>query len=195
MIRRSLAVLVAATVLLTGCLVPEKFAAKASFQPDGSYTFSYVGTAVHAMAAMQMVKTGKLGPKDDATLEREVASLKRNPDVQSASYKGNGRYELSLEAKRNKGQPLDLLNIVSVRTGKDEVITISSAEVNEKGKKDLAQLGIKVDGTLEVTIPKNAELISHNATGTPTFFGMVGTYSWKIGSVDQRPMMKFRLKK
>ncbi|MGZ5199209.1 MAG: hypothetical protein ACXWC4_05505 [Telluria sp.] len=194
MIRKSIAALAATAALLTGCLVPEKFAAKANFQPDGNYSFSFAGTVVHGMAAMQIAKTGKLTPKDDAALEHEVVSMKRNPDVQSVKYKGNGRYELTLDAKRKKGQALELLNIMNVRTGKDGVITISSAELNEKGKKDLSQLGIKVDGTLEVTIPKNAEVIAHNATGAPTFFGLIGTYSWKIGSVEQRPMMKFRLK-
>lgn len=194
MIRKSVVVVAAAAALLAGCLVPEKFAAKANFQPDGSYSFSYVGTAVHGMATMQITKIGKLNAKDEAALEREVANMKRNPDVQSVSYKGNGKYDLSLEAKRKTGQPLDLFNIVTVRTGKDGIVTISSAEINESGKKQLAQLGIKVDGTLDVTIPKNAEVISHNATGTPNFFGLVGTYSWKIGSVQQRPVMKFRLK-
>lgn len=193
MMRKSTVAFIAAAMLLAGCLVPEKFAAKASFQSDGSYTFSYIGTAIHGLAAMQIAQTGKLSAKDDASLDREVAKMKRNADVKSVSYKGNGRYDLALEAKRKKGQPLDLLGIVSVRTGKDGIVTISSAEINEKGKKDLSQLGIKVDGTLEVTVPKNAEILSHNATNTPTFFGLIGTYSWKIGSVDQRPMMKFRI--
>lgn len=192
--RRSLVALAAATALLTGCLIPEKFAAKANFQPDGSYSFSYNGTAVHGMAALGLAKTGRLSAKDDSAFEQEVPKLKRNPDVRAVSYKGNGRYELNLEAKRAKGQPLNLLDIVKVSTGKDGVVTISSPEMNEKNKKDLSQLGIKVDGTLDVTLPKNAEVISQNATGTPTFFGLFGTYSWKIGSVDQRPMMKFRLK-
>jgi len=194
MIRKSVVVITAAAALLTGCLIPEKFTAKATFQPDGNYSFSYVGTTVHGMAAMQIAKAGKLSAKDDAMFEREVSSMKRNPDVRAVSYRGDGRYDLSLEATRQKGQPLDLLNIVNVRTGKDGVITISSAEVDANGKKQLSQLGIKVNGTLEVTIPKNAEVISHNATGTAMFFGLVGTYSWKIGSVEQRPVMKFRLK-
>jgi hypothetical protein len=194
MTRKSVVSLVAIAALLAGCLVPEKFAAKAGFQPDGSYTVSYVGTAVHGLAAMQLAKTGKLTAKDEAGLQGEVAKMQRNPDVRSVSYKGNGRYDLTLEAKRNKGQSLDLLNIAKVQTAKDGVVTISSAELNEKSRKELAQMGIKIDGTLDVTIPKNAEVISHNATGTPTFFGMFGTYSWKIGSLDQRPMMKFRLK-
>lgn len=192
--RKSLLALLAVATLVTGCLVPEKFKAKADFQPDGSYAFSYAGTAVHAMAALELAKTGKLSAKDDASLEHEVSKLARNPDVRAVSYKGNGRYSLTLEAKRAKGQALDLLGIMNVKTGKDGVITISSPEINEKSKKELAQLGVKVDGTLEVTIPRNAEVISQNATGTPAFFGLVGTYSWKIGSVEQRPMMKFRLK-
>lgn len=192
--RNSIAALLATATLLTGCLVPEKFAAKADIHPDGSYSFSYNGTVVHGMAAMQIAKTGKLTAKDETGLDREAEKMKRNPDVKSVSYKGNGRYELVLDATRKKGQPLNMLNIASVRTDKDGIITISSAEIKEKDKKELSQLGIKVDGTLEISVPKNAEIISHNATSTPKFFGLVGTYSWKIGSVDQRPLMKIRLK-
>jgi hypothetical protein len=51
-----------------------------------------------------------------------------------------------------------------------------------------------MDGTLEVSLPKNAEIISHNATSTPSFFGLLGGYSWKIGAVGDRPMMKVRIK-
>jgi hypothetical protein len=99
-----------------------------------------------------------------------------------------------LESKRKSGQALDVLNIFTVRTGKDGVITIASGELDEKGKKQLTQLGIKLDGTLDITVPKNAEVLSHNATSTPSLFGLVGTYSWKIGSIEQRPVMKIRMK-
>ena len=194
MSRRLVVAFAAVSMLLTGCLIPERFNAKAEFQPDGSYSFTYAGTAVHAMAAMQLAKAGKLTAKDDESLEREVAALKRNPDVRRATYKGNGRYELALESKRKSGQALDVLSIFTVRTGKDGVITIASGELDEKGKKQLAQLSIKLDGTLNITVPKNAEVLSHNATSAPSLFGLVGTYSWKIGSIEQRPLMKIRMK-
>lgn len=103
MSRRLVVAFAAVSMLLTGCLIPERFNAKAEFQPDGSYSFTYAGTAVHAMAAMQLAKAGKLTAKDDESLEREVAALKRNPDVRRATYKGNGRYELALESKRKSG--------------------------------------------------------------------------------------------
>jgi hypothetical protein len=192
--QKSILVLAAAAALLTGCLIPEKFAAKADFQPDGSYTFSYNGSVVHGMAAMALAKTGKLSAKDDAALEQEAANLKRSSDVHAVAYKGNGRYDLALDAKRNKGQALDVQGIVSIKTGNDGVTTISAPEIDEKSRKNLSQLGIKIDGALEVTIPKNAEVISHNATSASKSFGLASTYSWKIGSIDQRPMMTFRLK-
>jgi hypothetical protein len=83
MSRRLLVAFATVSMLLAGCLIPERFNAKAEFQPDGSYSFTYAGTAVHAMAAMQLAKTGKLTAKDDESLEREVAALKRNPDVRA----------------------------------------------------------------------------------------------------------------
>lgn len=192
--RKTAVSLLAVAVLVSGCLVPEKFAAKANFQPDGSYAVSYAGSVVHGMAALALAKTGKLAAKDEAALEHEVATMARNPDVRAVHYKGNGRYDLTLDAKRQKGQALDLLGIMNVRTSKDGVVTISSPEINAKSRQDLSQLGIKVDGTLEVTIPKDAQVISQNATGTPGFFGLNRSYSWKIGSVEQRPMLSFRFK-
>lgn len=183
-----------ATVLLAGCLIPEKFTARADFQADGSYAFTYVGTAVHAMAAAQIAQSGALTDKDEKGLAQEVEKLRKTPDVREVAYKGKGRYQLSLESKRKKGEPLNALDIFKVKTGKDGVITVTSAEMTAKGKKDLDQLGIKMDGTFELNLPKSAEVISHNATSTPKLFGMVGTYAWKINGAEQRPMMTFRLK-
>ncbi len=182
------------SVLVSGCLVPEKFAAKADFSADGSYAFTYAGTVVHGMAAMQVAQTGKMKPQDEKLFEQEALVLRKKPDVRDIQYKGNGRYQLSLESKRKKGESLNALDIFKVRTDKDGVTTVSSAEVTPKAKKELEQLGIKIDGTFELSLPKSAEVISHNATSTPKFFGMVGGYAWKINGVDQRPLVTFRIK-
>lgn len=192
---QTLAATLFVTAILSGCLVPEKFAAKVDVQPDASYTFSYAGTMVNAFAALEMTKAGKLSANSDEQLKKEVASISKEPDVRSVSYKGNGRYELALESKKKPGQPFHAFSILNVSTDKDGVMTISSPELKDKDKKELDKLGMKIDGTLDVTIPKNAEVLSHNATSTPTFFGLFGTYTWKIGRVDQRPVMKLRFKK
>lgn len=184
---------IACAALLSGCLVPERFAAKIEVEPDASYTFRYAGTAIHVLAAAQLKQTGSLSEKDQNGLKAEADKLSKNPDIRRAIYTGNGRYELEIESKKKTGQPLQMLDIFSVRTDKEGVMTISSSELKDKDKRELEKLGITIDGTMEVRLPKNAEVISHNATSTPTF-GMFGAYSWKIGRIDQRTMMKVKFK-
>jgi hypothetical protein len=184
----------ACTTLLSGCLIPERFSAKIDVQPDASYTFHYSGTAIHALAAAQIKETGALSEKDQNSLKTEAAKLSKRPDIRRAEYKGDGRYELEIESKKKSGESLRMLDIFNVSTDKDGVMTITSNEIKDKDKRDLEQIGIKIDGTLEVHLPKNAEIITQNATSTPMFFGMFGTYSWKIGRIDQRPILKFKLK-
>ncbi|MBX9724474.1 MAG: hypothetical protein K2X81_23895 [Candidatus Obscuribacterales bacterium] len=183
------------TVILTGCLIPEKFTAKIDVQADASYAAKFSGAVVNPLAAVELAQKGKLAEKDELALKNDVASMSKNPDVKAVKYLGNGRYDLVLESRKAAGQPLKMLDIFNVRTTKDGIIEISSSPIDDKSKKQFAQLGIKIDGTLDVTLPKNAEVISHNATSEPTFFGLFGTYSWKIGRVDQQPSIKFRLKK
>lgn len=181
--------------VLSGCLVPERFSASVDVHPDGGYGYSYKGTAVHGLAAAAIKQGGALSPKDEAALKGDAEKFKKMADVRSARYTGGGRYELQIQGEKKAGEALKLFDFLTVTTDKDGVLTISSPELKEKDKKSLEQLGIKVDGTLEVRLPRNAEIISQNATSTPSFFGMFGAYSWKIGKMDQRPLMKVRLKR
>lgn len=184
-----------ATVALTGCLIPEKFTLKIDVQEDASYSAKFSGTVVNSLAALEIAQRGKLAENDERALKNEVNSMSKNPDVKAIKYLGNGRYDLILDSKRPAGKPLRMLDIFNVRTTKDGIIEINSSPIDNESKKQFAQLGIKIDGALDVVLPKNAEVISHNATSVPTFFGLFGTYSWKIGRVDQQPSIKFRLKK
>lgn len=181
-------------LLLAGCLVPERFTAKINVQPDASYSFHYSGTVVNVLAAAQIKKAGALTDKEQKSLKMEAEKFTKNPEVRQAEYKGDGRYTLEIDSKKKPGEPLRMLEIFNVSTDKSGVMTFASADINDKTKRELGQIGVTINGTLEISLPKNAEVISHNATSTPTFFGMFGTYSWKIGSVDQRPMMKIRFK-
>lgn len=64
--------------------------AKADFAANGDYTFSYDGTAMHAMAAAEEKKKGSLREKD--------------PMMQSAEYLGHGRYQLKLLVKKKRAK-------------------------------------------------------------------------------------------
>jgi hypothetical protein len=184
--------LVTGCALLSGCLVPEHFTAKVDIQPDAGYTFRYSGTALHAGAAMQLKDSGSLSANDEKGLLEEVKKMQRDPEVRRVSYKGKARYELEIESVKKPGQDLRMFDIFSVKTEKDGTMTISSVEIKDKDRHELDAMGLSIDGTLEVKLPKDVEVISSNASSKPTFG--FGSYSWKIGRIDQRPLMKIKFK-
>lgn len=180
--------------LLTGCLLPEHFKAGVDFNEDGSYAYRYSGTAIHVLGAMQLKQAKVLSAKDDAQLKAFAVSVAKRPDVRSMTYRGDARYQLDMDGRGNAGQSFSMLDFLRISTDKAGVTTVFSPAIKESDRRQLAQLGVKIDGTLDVKLPKNAEIISQNATSEPKFFGMFGTYSWKIGAIDQTPLLKFRVK-
>lgn len=195
--KRMIKLLAAATCVaaLAGCFVPEKFTAEVNMAKDGSYTYEYSGITAFVPAIMDMVKSGKgLSDKNDKDLKSQEQKLAKSPDVRKVTYVGNGRYDMKISGERKSGQATNVLDAFRVFTDKDGVINITSAVIKPSDKEELAKLGLNIDGKLSVTLPKNAEVISSNATSSPKFFGLFGTYSWKIGSLDERPTMKIKLR-
>ncbi len=180
-----------ALVSLTGCLVPEKFSASVKVKPDGSYTYKYDGTAVHVMAAAAIQKQGSLSAKDEAGLKQEAQKAANSPGVQKIRYAGGGRYEISIDQELKPGQQASALKVFSVVNGKDGVYTIAPPNMKPKDRDQLKALNIKVNGKAEVFLPENAKVINHNASSTPGLFSKA--YTWKIGSMDEQPSIRFTL--
>jgi hypothetical protein len=97
--KKLLATVLTCSALLTACLIPESFKAKAEFAKNGDYTFSYEGTAMQALAAAEEKRTGSLRAQDEEA-KADADKLKSNQTVQSADYLGHGRYRLKLSAKK-----------------------------------------------------------------------------------------------
>lgn len=179
--------------VLSGCLVPERFQAQVAIHEDGSYTYRYDGTASHLLAAMQLKKSGSLDAKDEANLKAEAFKTAKAPGVKKVTYLGGGRYELATEQEIKPGQTgrQAILNLVNVRKEKDGSFTMASPPIKEKDLTELKSLGLKIDGSLEVKLPSNAKVLEHNADSAPGLLSKA--YSWKIGSADVRPLLKFKL--
>jgi len=62
-----------------------------------------------------------------------------------------------------------MMNVIAVRQDKDGVITITPQTIAKGDQQSLSQMGVHVDGTVEVKLPSNAKIIYSNATGTPGF--------------------------
>lgn len=181
----------AACAALSGCLVPEKFQASVQFKPDGGYTYKYNGTAVHFLAAAAIKEKGALPAKDEAGLEREAEKAARAPGVKKMAYTGQGRYDVQIEQDLKPGQQVSTLKLFTITREKDGSFVVAAPAMKDKDRDNLLSLGIKVDGTAEVALPANAKVLSHNADKTPGVFSKA--YTWKIGSLDAKPTIRFSL--
>lgn len=186
-----LATSVFATLILTACLVPEKFDASVSFKPDGSYTYKYDGTAVHFLAAMAIKEKGRLPEKDEAGLKSEAEKAAKQPGIKKMTYLGDGRFDVRIEQDLKFGQQTNTLKTFSITRDKEGIFTVASPAINDKGRDQLKSVGIKVNGKAQVFLPSNAKVISHNASGTPGLFSK--SYSWNVGGVADKPAIMFTL--
>jgi hypothetical protein len=185
------ATIAAAALSLSACLLPEKFEASVRFKPDGGYIYKYNGTAVHFLAAAAIKEKGSLPAKDEDGLKREAEKASKAPGVQKMTYTGNGRYDVRIEEDVKPGRQVSTLKIFNITRDRDGTFALAVPPMKDKDRDQLRSLGIKVDGKAEVFLPGNAKVLEHNASGTPGLLSKA--YSWKIGAVDDKPMIRFTL--
>ncbi len=183
--------LTAAALSLTACLLPEKFETSIRFKVDGGYTYKYDGTAAHFLALAAIKEKGSLASKDEEGLKREAEKVSKAPGVVKMSYIGGGRYDMRIEEDLKPGQQVHTLKIFNITREKDGAYLIAVPPLKEKDRDHLRSLGIKIDGKAEVILPGNAKVQEHNASGTPGLLSK--SYVWKLGAVDDRPMIRFTL--
>lgn len=175
--------------LLAGCLVPEKFVAEIQFASDASYTFTYSGITAYTIALGKTTNA----ERDAAIYRADAEKMLKRPEFKKAEYLDNGRYDIDIEYHKKPGESLKMFNVFSVSTNKEQVVTVTSTVIKPEDRKQIEALGVKVSGKLSVSLPANAEVIEHNATATPYFFGWFGSYSWDIEGFEQQPLIKFKL--
>jgi hypothetical protein len=191
--KHTLPAILIVTSALTGCLVPEKFAASITIKPDGSYNYKYDGTVKNVLAVQAIKAKGSLSSKDEAQLKADVEKGAKSKGIKKLNYLGEGRYELIMDQELALGQQTEIMPVVTVKKAKDDVITIAATELKQKDREAMDQMGIKIEGMVEVRLPSNAQVITHNASGTPGLFNKA--YAWKVGSLGQALNITFKLGK
>lgn len=180
--------------LLAGCFIPEKFDANIQFNEDSTFNYTYDGTIVNALGAAEKHKTGSLSEKSKADSPKIIAQLKKDPATKSVSQVNDVTYKVALERKNQPSNMFSLMDFIKVRKDKAGVITVFTPKFTEKNLKELKELGVNVDGSLKISLPKNAEIVESNAQSSPGLGGLVGGYSWKIKKLDDAVNLKFKLK-
>lgn len=180
-------------LLLAGCYAPENFNAQLDFDDDGSYTFHYKGNLAYVPLIVDMQKKNMSTDKEKQVAQDHLAKIKKDGNVKSAEYIGKGRYKLEIEEKLKPGEKLNFMGFFSVVHAKDGSIKVSTSEVKQKDKGSLESLGLNVNGTLSVSVPKNAKVLSSNADSTPTLG--IGDYKWNIKSLSDNANMVLAITK
>lgn len=173
------------TLALSGCLIPEKFTSSFTINSDGSADFKYDGTMVYAVAAEQAA-AGQLSSKNEKELEALAGEMRKDKSFRSVKYIGRARYQVVFEQHINPGKPFYFPGpgqaIVMLLPTNDGQLELRAATIKEKDLAGLKKASINIDGTVSANIAKGLAIVKHNATSTPSLFGLFGAYSWRIKS-------------
>lgn len=187
-------------IILSSCLFPEKFEARINVNKDGTYSLTYDGILTWVLAKAAEVQQGKLSAKDEKEIKRLEQEFKKDPNYKKVSYLGHGQFQVLYERKGALSSPVYFINkesdFISILPGfKEKKVTgvfIKGMKVNDDVIVQLKQLGMKIDGRLEVTT--NAKVLAHNAKDAPKLMGLLGAYVWEIKSVsDPEPFISLQL--
>lgn len=184
--------LVGTSLALSGCLIPEKFEAKLTVSPDASTRFQYEGTVVHGLLAGGLKDKKKaISAQDEAKVVAEAKKSVGKDGITKLNYLKEARFALSIDQQLpplKVNQALTMLVILKEKNGSYAVI---GPDAKVKDLDDLKKMGLNIDGTVEVILPANAKVLSHNANSTPGVFSKA--YRWKVGLVAERPSIRFTL--
>ena len=173
----------AACACTLGCFVPEEFVATLEIDKDRNFQFTYDGTLVFAPSLSQIKQNGSLSVSEEAAMAQGVAELRRKPGVVSAAYAGRGRFRVQYRevGALTPGRAL-FMDLGKFEADPSGGIRISGPAMNPADQRAMADLGLKLDGTIRL---KSAiRVVEHNASSTPWFGGRFGSYKWQVASAE-----------
>lgn len=165
-VSKTLGALMLHALFALGCFIPENFEASLHIDKERNYQFSYDGTIVFAPALSEIKGTGSLSAAKEAAMTQLVAELRSRPGVASALYVGRGRFRIKYRESGAvaPGKPL-FMDLGRFEADPSSGIRISGPAINPSDQKELADLGLKLDGTIRL---KSAiRVVEHNASSTP----------------------------
>jgi hypothetical protein len=179
-----------ATVLLAGCLAPEKF--KAEITTSGyEYRMRIESTLADPRAVMAAAE-GRLSEQDDEAARRLAAKDAHLPGFERLAYVGEGRFELvvnlagSLEAAGaavgfpNTRAGAGGQNYITIHRLEDGTILISSPETTAQNLAQLEQLPFRPSGTVRIVPDPADRVVEHNADRAASFLDRA--YVWNLDS-------------
>lgn len=185
-------------LILSACFFPEKFESTVEVREDGTFNFSYDGILTFIVWRAEKIYKGK-SPTDKDIKEFEN-EFKQKDGFKEVEYLGNAQFKVAYEKEGTINEPfyflskdVELFSIVPQDNGVIEVQGLK-LKANTSDVAELEKLGLgSIDGSL--TIKTDGEVIEHNASSSPSLFGLIGGYNWKIESItDSQPKIIIKIK-
>ena len=132
-----------------------------------------------------------MSEKTEAALKSQTEKMGKTPGVKKAAYLGKGRYEISIDQDLKPGQSAEILNLFNYKKQKDGVYEVTGFTLKPSERSQIQALNIQVNGKAEVILPSNAKVIENNAQSTPGLLSK--SYGWTIGSISEKPSIRFTL--
>lgn len=171
------AVALGGALLVSGCLLPDKYDAEISLSADGSFEARLDGEGTMVMGYFDYLKPNA----DKARLDRSMADFETEVNKDKAyavRHKGNARFDVKYRQKGKVPENIapaeiffDFIKIS--RTNDGYVIRSANADKAEQAK--LRKAGVTSVGT--VCIKTDMTVVEHNADSTPWLFSKC--YKWK----------------
>lgn len=182
-------------LLPAACFVPEDFELDITIRADRTVLLQFDGHLAYTFLVMELfyeVQTEEEGEE----FERIEAALRNDPRVRSASYVGNGRFDVRYK-ERKKLAPGDTLlfppqrqAFLTLRLQRNGRLTLSAPDLKEGELRQLELVGLRPNGTVRVIT--DLPILSHNGTKAGGLFNT--RYEWDIATLrDTLPSLVLQM--
>jgi hypothetical protein len=179
--------LLVAVLFVSGCYLPNDFAADLRITPDGNYNFSYTGYLTY-LPLLEKLNQGQLSQQESAESVKAVAEdLARDKGFQEITYAGNATFAVRYTRVGNilaeKSFTFVRLNsrLLSIERRQNGTIDIFGDKPNTEDAKRIEASGIVMGGTLR--IQTEAQVERQNASEIIQVTPAV--YVWNIDGVEK----------
>ena len=178
-------------VLLSGCLLPDRFDATLTLATDRA-TLDYDGELV-ATAVFIDATAGKLTPDETEKATREalapaVEDVRRDSGTLDLTLLGEGRARAKVhwtQPTPAAGAKTTFADLVAIRRQGDGTLEIASPELKERDRTQLARMGLG-GASGRLCIRTSGQVVDSNATTRPAEPG--GCHVWTVTVLKDAPI-------
>lgn len=159
--RYKMPALVALTLTLSGCVLPESFESSIIIHKDGTLTETFKGTTLLGATVAAMAKNGgTLSDKDKAAFEKMTRDYAKRNQIEG-KFRQDGRSYFEFNQRKVSAKQGALFSILSVESVGNRHSITSNVKITPKETQMLKKANYRLSGQL--TVHSHCQVIESNA--------------------------------